>query len=418
MLKEKSNYKYLDKLYLKDIIAKTNNLLQPSAFKNFFPSSFLNLTDIMNVLSEIINNNAKDNIRVFIEQNLSADYEARLFDSNIEKKDSLGEWAKKLFKNKKFGIIINHAHLFNEKISQNIAHFLSPLLKDIGIPSGGIGISLFIGNYGYTPFGVHQDMDEEYIFLFHLGDCNKKMFVWNPNYFQKLNLCTEDYFEPKRIEQYSKSFILERGDLLFFPAKYYHIGKTDDLSVSLSVGILGITNKQLVEAIFRHIYNEYYCFAPPTRMDLKLLKPNDESLLKHLSPRFYRENYKFETFEELTNEAYTDLYFMRLSNAGFTGKTKLQKISLKDYLDRSLQICSPYKIYYREIASNKVAIYTRGHKLVVDNHSYISTLISNVNSGKQFTIENLMAPLLEEWGKDLTYNLTKYLVECSSIKIV
>ena len=105
-------------------------------------------------------------LKVFIDQ--QRDYEATqaLVDNPPFDHESLEEWGNRIFKGKKFGIILNDIQAYSPELMTYMAGFLRPLLQTAGIPGGGLGLLFFVGNYGFTPFGVHKENVGEEGFLF------------------------------------------------------------------------------------------------------------------------------------------------------------------------------------------------------------------------------------------------------------
>lgn len=115
------------------------------------------------------------------------------------------------------------------------AHMLAPLFAGLGgPPTCGVDFYAFLGNYGYTPFGVHDDTDHS--LLWHLGPGAKTAYVWPRASYVELThgtLSTPDF---AALLPHAQRHELQPGDLLFIPMGDFHLLETREFS-----GTLGLT---------------------------------------------------------------------------------------------------------------------------------------------------------------------------------
>ncbi|MBS9434101.1 hypothetical protein EAE92_16425 [Photorhabdus hainanensis] len=120
---------------------------------------------------------------------------------------------------------------FAEQMQKNM---LTPLFEAIGsAPNCGVDFYAFFGNYGYTPFGVHDDIDQS--LLWHLGPASKIAFVWPRDKYIELSggmLSTTDY---EALLPHALRYELQPGDLLFIPMGDFHILETRQFSATLGL---------------------------------------------------------------------------------------------------------------------------------------------------------------------------------------
>lgn len=64
---------------------------------------------------------------------------------------------------------MNNNEAFSEQLASRVLKMMSSLLKIAGLPPLGNEITVFIGNYGWTPLGIHKDHTGENVLHFHLG---------------------------------------------------------------------------------------------------------------------------------------------------------------------------------------------------------------------------------------------------------
>jgi len=170
---------------------------------------------------------------------------------------------------------------------------LDPLFEELGGgPAAGVDFYTFLGNYGFTPFGVHDDLDHS--LLWHLGPHSKIAYVWPRAAYVELTggeLSTLDY---ESLISHARRYELRPGDLLFIPKGDFHVLQTasfsctlgltifpDDLLTECSEGLrlMGITSADapmmdapltlLDLAMFRRLAVESngFVITPPNRCD-------------------------------------------------------------------------------------------------------------------------------------------------------
>ena len=111
---------------------------------------------------------------------------------------------------------------------------LSPLFRELSsTPRSGSDFYSFIGNYGYTPFGVHDDTDHS--LLWHLGPATKTAYVWPREKYLSLTGNTLSTLNYQSLLSHANRYELSPGDLLFIPCGDYHLLETRDFSVTLGL---------------------------------------------------------------------------------------------------------------------------------------------------------------------------------------
>jgi len=110
---------------------------------------------------------------------------------------------------------------------------ISPLLKKAGLPLGGLSFLFFMGNYGFTPFGIHKEAKGEEGFLFHLGPADKKFYTWDIEEYNKIEHNAKVFHEVDEMLPVAKCYELNRKSVMFIPHHLYHIGNTEDFSLIL-----------------------------------------------------------------------------------------------------------------------------------------------------------------------------------------
>ena len=113
-------------------------------------------------------------------------------------------------------------------------HMLDPLFAEMsGAPACGTDFYAFFGNYGFTPFGVHDDTDQS--LLWHLGPAPKVAYVWPRATYVNLTGGTLARLDYEALLPYAHRYVLQPGDLLFIPMGDFHILETREFSATLGL---------------------------------------------------------------------------------------------------------------------------------------------------------------------------------------
>jgi hypothetical protein len=153
-------------------------------------------------------------------------------------------------KGRRFGVLLNNLQTYHWNHWLQIKSFLSGFYQALGVPLGGVDSTLFMGNYQYTPFGVHKD--DLHIFNFVIQG-QKVMSLWPYEKLAHREELPKD--DPKLIEHDALIHLRDKadedqllaqadfleaspGDVLFWPASYWHRAEPGKgLCVSASVGV-------------------------------------------------------------------------------------------------------------------------------------------------------------------------------------
>ena len=205
----------------------TQQMTQTSVLKNCMPKEETSLmqSHILEILSDLARlRTNKFGYRVYIDGiQLENNDMIQIYDSPPRKNETLEEWTKRTFGERKFGMIINQGERFNLLLSKLIALKLKPLLTKIGMPTEGIIFTLFIGNYDSTPLGIHLDLPGKSVLHFHLGPGSKTMYTWDTNTY--LELVGEEKHNNQNIKKYlpyANKHHFDEGDIYFMPEDTYH----------------------------------------------------------------------------------------------------------------------------------------------------------------------------------------------------
>lgn len=153
----------------------------------------------------------------------------------------------RVFNGKRFGFVVNNLHLYDFDFWHASFPFFRQLFAKRGVPKGGVSFDLFLGNYRRTPFGIHKDSQDVYTWV--LGG-KKRFCLWPFERFagRKELTLAYDELEKKdaqiRVQDEAEYRALideaitlegEPGDLMFWPASFWHVADNPEGSLALTV---------------------------------------------------------------------------------------------------------------------------------------------------------------------------------------
>lgn len=130
-----------------------------------------------------------------------------------------------------FMLIVDHIQAYSPVIWDRILEFFQGLFGNAGIPSGQLDVDVFIGHYDRTPFGVHGDTIDGFMFVLQ-GE--KRMQTWP-------SAVWRGYESPTKTTNY-EPYLADAttlpggpGALVYWPADYWHIAECEGLTISLNL---------------------------------------------------------------------------------------------------------------------------------------------------------------------------------------
>ncbi|NUP51771.1 MAG: cupin, partial [Catenulispora sp.] len=134
-------------------------------------------------------------------------------------------------KETRYALVIHAFHAFHAAQWERQRDFFEPLWERTGLPSSGAITTLFHGNYEHTPVGVHRDRFATFLFAL---EGHKRMRFWRKCPWTEPVTSKLDYES-----HLPTSFTAEPepGDLLYWPASYYHVGESVDGATATSVNV-------------------------------------------------------------------------------------------------------------------------------------------------------------------------------------
>jgi len=232
----------------------------------------------------------------------------RILEAPPLEKEELSQWTNRIFGQKKFGIIINDGEVFNTEMNKTLVSIVEPLFNIIGVPLNGICTTYFVGNYGFTPLGIHQDVKGEDVFHFHLGPGAKTMYTWDEHEYKKLSgVDNNQQIEP--LLPYADAYTFHTGDVFYMPWFKYHIGYSAELSLGLTIWLNNLTPQKLVINIVEEMIEGM--LPKNTKNQNPILLPLDKGIAQ-TKPLQYKKLSNYLNFSQECQSKSFEEYFASL----------------------------------------------------------------------------------------------------------
>lgn len=394
-----SNIKWWD-----TFIKKTNNFTETTVIKNSMSIEFmesLNSAVMVGLRNRIL---AKDEngLRIYFpEKDVKKEDDAFFkifFESPPLDNENIVDYCNRVFK-EKFGLILNFYERHSEYIAIEIRKIIEPFIEKIGIPATGFDITVFIGNYGWTPLGIHQDHIGENVMHMHLGPGSKKMYTWDEKDYKELTDTKHNNFDIEPLLKHAEEHEFSTGDVFFMPWNKFHIGRADELSVGVTLWFNSPTKIRFFDKIMNTFYTSYI------EEDKKeILKPINNYVEDHILFEEFLSNLKKKDFlldlkvEDFFKYLYNEYKYSLLSNgcwqAAPLSQATMSKYDIENYEfleDKTIIGTAPFIIYH--ILNEKdstISIFVRGSKIDSRFSPEILTIIEILNSHKEVKVVDLI----------------------------
>ncbi|OJT20776.1 hypothetical protein BO221_28070 [Archangium sp. Cb G35] len=154
-----------------------------------------------------------------------------------------------LLEGKRFGLVLNRAQGFHWRHWLQATSFLSGLYASAGVPLGSNDSSIFLGNYRYTPFGIHKDNSHVFNFVV---EGRKTYSLWPYEALsgreevpkgvslvdKPCSILLRDKQEEAELLSRASFIEASAGDVTYWPVSHWHRAEpTEGMSLSISLGV-------------------------------------------------------------------------------------------------------------------------------------------------------------------------------------
>ncbi|RCW23338.1 hypothetical protein DFR48_107210 [Ciceribacter lividus] len=180
------------------------------------------------------------------------------------------------------GLIINGSLQWSDRlqeVSSGHAHQIARIYSGQQIT---YDVTLFIGAYGSTPFGVHIDDASHRTILFNLGPGDKGMAIWrNQDILEQFGK-VRNIIDPTSIEAAPEQFFFKTGEAFVLPSERYHVGLNNTLSTTAAIVVDIVSDGKAVAREAQSLGASFDAMPESKKADLRLITLEDLSRLSGL----------------------------------------------------------------------------------------------------------------------------------------
>ncbi len=355
--------------------ARNPQLMPSLLLRGAVPRNLCSENDLRETVQTFqIEQNALDqrSLRVYREGELDEAAKATLRNTPIRELESFEAWMRRaLPAGARFGLIVNGFERWSEPVALRMRQIFAPLLEAWGIPQSSLELTLFAGDYGYTPFGIHVDDPFTQTVHFQLGPGSKIMTLWTPERFHELNGSSDRSKDYARLLPHGESTVISVGDVYLLPAHYYHVGAVTEFSIGIAACIGRFTERALRERALRELIT--------TRaFKLFMEEPGKQNALP-----------EDITLRAALNTAYEELAAGERSKGGFKhlGRTRKPDSAVKRVVQQRKEF--PIEVLER---GPQLVLFARGHRLQVRALPAFADLLRRLRCAERIDLSALEQP--------------------------
>lgn len=327
-------------------------------------------------------------LKVYIDHTLRNDMIHEMASNPPTLDSDLEEWSQQIFGDQKFGMVLIGLEQYSNAFAEKAAMIVHPLLESAGLPLHGLSFLFFMGNYGFTPFGIHKEATGEDGVLFHLGPGNKQFYTWDDPKYNVIEHNSEVFHNISDMIDNGETYELAPGDAMFIPHYVYHIANTPEFSVSFVLDYINPPKDQFENELIQETSEEVLItqteYTKPIPLNASLQQQNVvidfQSLQKKIEISFARKIKRLK------------------SNGGIRRKSNPVRIQMPPTENFSLKGKKAFPIYLDEQDPKETLLFARGHRLVIQkHHPTLLQLIDQLNQGNSISIASIRQQLEPQW---------------------
>ncbi|MDW3191863.1 MAG: cupin domain-containing protein [Cytophagales bacterium] len=377
----------------------------------------LSMEDIVSIKSALVRVLRKieklqaysDGFRLWVsEERKDFNYIRKLMSKSCSNLDAgLEGWAERGFGDDPFCLILNYAERFDNYFASFFSNILKPVIDKYGLPVNGLHTTTFIGNYGYTPIGIHMDTANAYVFSFHLGPNYKVMHTWDTKVYESMDPKVNET-QVNRFLPFSKKHVLGPGDMYFMPWGVYHLGETQQLSISVTVWFDNHPSKKvtlsLMDDYLENVLADNHV-VPEDQVKEHNIKDKFNQMLKSLQLNDHKSS-----IEDLLWCAFEQRVKKNFSNGGWSRKP----VSLSNEKEKSeiflskktrIQLIRPFYLTYT-VSGSTMVLYARSFEINMIYSEQLLDLIHRLNTYEVLSGADIQEILIDLPGKVVNYFLS------------
>lgn len=393
----------------REIEAGSADFSKPYLMRHGFSSNLFSEADVLEMLRAMAAAPREQvNLRVYIDAGLRHDQEIHVLRNPPGQRETLDEWVRRVFGDARFCIALNNAEKFVDSLTRRCARVYGGYLAEHSMPAGGVDMGIFMGNYRWTPFGIHHDGDGVSILHFHLGPNNKQLWMWDNEKFHALTGSADAHFAPEDLLGEGIGYRLEPGSVFYMPS-LYHIGENEGFSVDLT---FGVSHLSPAEAVNRALGQAGRYLVSSTATGSGYADILDLATRSLVNPML-----EGVAVDDWVRDAIIDYDLSLKSNGGFESPPlhAAEEGLIED--DALFRTVDPFKLHWRELSDKKLAVFARKNRLVVPLVPELAALFEQLNGGASVSVADLMAaPLGQRWSRSAIATLVSSLVAVKALE--
>lgn len=398
------NNKAWESLYL-----NSQHLEKPASVKGLISNN--EIEEIQGVMLEILRSFIEKGemhigLKTYIDQELRNDMADRMTALPPQQHDTLESWSQRIFGDQKFGMVLNYLEGFSNSFAEKAANIVSPLLSIAGMPLEGLSFLFFMGNYGFTPFGIHKESIGEEGILFHLGPGNKQFYAWDDPELNSMEHNSQVFHNVEEMLPNAQCYELEPGDAMFVPHNVYHVANTSEFSISFVMDYINPPSDRFENQLFKSAgENEVLINKNSYQVPLKM-----ESNIADWS-----ELLNFESMKRKMEVSFQRRILELKSNGGILRKSNFSRGFQFPNGIFIIQGKSIFPLFQQELSNNRVMLFARGHRIVKQNHKNFSFLLEKLNNGEGVSLITIKELLEPEWDITEIYGFISDLLQVDAV---
>ena len=327
-------------------------------------------------------------MKVYVNQQLKQGYIDEMVKTQPKEDQSLEEWCASIFGDNKFGFIFNTIEAFDNALVERMCEIMHPILEKAGLPLGGLSFLFFMGNYGFTPFGIHKEAKGEEGFLFHMGPSPKTFYTWDIEEYNQIEHNTEVFHNVQEMLPSAESYELRPKSVMFIPNHLYHIANTEEFSFSVVMDYINPSRHALESLIAEKISEEMKDSSKITSYlsPISLKEPLDSSVLSS-SP----------SWEEKYNRTLKRHLYRLKSNHGVLLPAIAESGNHITTDDFSIAGKPLFPVFEYTDQNDQSFLIIRGNEIRTKKNRKLASVLQDLNKGKEFSFQELKEILLEDW---------------------
>lgn len=388
-----------------EIFEQTKGLTQPALLKKLIPEE--EVDNFRKLLMESFRGFIEANqyhlgLKVFVDRQRSSGFESSIAEYIPEPNESGEAWGKRVFKDQSFGIILNNLEKHSDDLVAVMTENVKGLLEKAGLPLNGLALLFFMGNYGFTPFGIHKETRGEEGFLIHFGPGEKTFYTFPTEDYLELSQGSEVHPVSDAFLEKGTAYKMQPGDAFFVPSNVFHVAETNEFSFSMVLDYFNLNEKALIQKLVQRIdpfnENEPILSAIPYRST-----PGDsfDRLMEQGALR------------SLLKQPFEDHCLRLLSNGGFS--EPLSKPLGIDFINNPFKVHPSFRLMYRKLPDDRLRVMARGNEYVLFEGDASVRLVETINFGREMTISTVQD--LVDVGEEYTMAIQfiAFLANCGAI---